>query len=308
MKKSVFAVVALCLLLVACQGFGGSKTTQTPQDFRFGTEGLSMSFMPNLPPPRVFENQPLTIMLRVENRGTFSLRQGDAQIYLSGFDTRIITGIPGTGKSVPPLEGRSQYVPQGGFDVVTFDSTIASLTGLRADKFDAPLVAKACYKYETQAGGQVCIDPVPFTASRTQKVCTPGVVSLGSQGAPIAVSAIGVEANPGRTRFAITVQNVGGGDVFLQKDMAKCSPSSGGFSYTDIDAVELVDVSVAGTSVKQSCRPVNNNIVRLVNGQATIYCELPTQGQQAYVSSMNVYLRYGYSQSVSTRVEIRPTQ
>lgn len=307
MKKSVL-VVLLCVFLVACQGFGGSKTTQEPQNFRSGNEGLSMSFMPNLPPPRVFENNPLTIMLRVENRGTFSLRQGDAQIYLSGFDNRIITGIPGTGKAVPPLEGRSQFVPQGGFDVVTFDSTITSLTGLRVDKFDAPIVATACYKYETQASGQVCIDPNPFGASKTAKVCTPGVVSLGSQGAPIAVSAVGVEPNPGRTRFAITIQNVGGGSVFLQKDMNKCSPSSGGFSYTELDSVELVDVSVSGVSIKQSCRPANNNIVRLVNGLATIYCEFPSSGQQAYVSAMNIYLRYGYSQSTSTRIEVRPSQ
>lgn len=308
MKKSVLAVVTLCLFLVACQGFGGAKTTQEPQNFRFGTEGLSMSFMPNLPPPRVFENNPLTVMLRVENRGTFSLRQGDAQIYLSGFDNRIITGIPGTGKSVPPLEGRSQYVPQGGFDVVSFDATISSLTGLRVDKYEPILLATACYKYETQASGQICIDPNPFAPSRTQKVCTPGIVSLGSQGAPIAVSAVGVEPNPGRTRFAISIQNVGGGTVFLQKDMSKCSPSSGGLGYTELDVVELVDVTVSGTSIKQSCRPVNNNNVRLVNGQATIYCELPTQGNQAYVSAINVYLRYGYSQTASTRIEIRPTQ
>ncbi len=308
MKKSVLAGIILCLFLVACQGFGGSKTVQEPQNFRFGTEGLSMSFMPNLPPPRVFENQPLTVMLRVENRGTFSLRPSDAQIYLTGFDNRIITGIPGNGKPVPPLEGRSQYVPQGGFDVVTFDSTISSLTGLRVDKYEPTLLATACYKYETHASGQICIDPSPFTPSRTAKVCVPGVVALGSQGAPIAVSAIGVEPNPGRTRFAITIQNVGGGDVFLQKDMAKCNPNSGGFSYTDIDTLELVDVSVSGTSVKQSCRPVSGNNVRLVNGQATIYCELPTQGQQAYVSAINVYLRYGYSQTASTRIEVRPTQ
>jgi hypothetical protein len=92
--------------------------------------------------------------------------------------------------------------------------------------------------------------------------------------------------------------------------MAKCNPSVGfgDAAYTSLDVVELVDVSVSGTSVKQSCRPVNNNIVRLVNGQATIYCELPTQGQQAYVSAINVYLRYGYSQTASTRIEIRPTQ
>lgn len=309
MKKGVFAVI-LCAFLVACQGiggFGGSGTTSQPQDFRFGTEGLSMSFMPNLPPPRVFENQPLTIMVRVENRGTTSLRQGDGQIYLSGFDNKIVTGIPGTGKPLPQLEGRSQFVPQGGFDVVTFDAAVASLEGLRVDKFTPTILATLCYKYETMASSQVCIDPNPFTPSKTPKVCTPGMAGLGSQGAPIAVSGIGVEANPGRTRFAITFQNVGGGDVFLQKDLAKCNPNSGGFSYTELDTVELVDVSVAGTSIKQSCRPVNNNLVRLVNGQATIYCELPVSGQQnAFLSAMNVYLRYGYSQSSRTSIEIRP--
>jgi len=299
MKRGLMAV--LFLLLVAC----GTGTTDEPQatDFRYGTEGLYMNFVPNLPPPRLFDNQALDVLIQVENRGTSNI--ADGMLYLSGFDPAIVTGIS-SGQRIPLLEGRGPFMPQGAIDAVSFKGRIASLSGQRIDKYPATLLATACYSYETVATAQVCIDPNPFAPTRQQKVCTPAPVGTGSQGAPVAVTTVEVDPAPGKTRFRIGIQSVGGGDVFRPQTsvLAKCSPYSGGLGFDDVDYIQVVGVSVSGVSIE--CRPLDQGYLRLTNGQGQLFCETTQLTQQtAYLTPLNIQLRYGYRQSMSVPVEIR---
>lgn len=304
MKKSV---ALLCLfVLAAC----AQPTAEEPQaqDFRTGTEGVYMEFVPNLPPPRVFDNDPLSVLLQVENRGASDVGGGNDRIFLSGFDNTIITGIPTSGEAIPYLEGRGPFVPRGGVDAVSFTGQIRSLAGQRVDKYQPTILATACYQYETVASTQVCIDPDPFAPTRTQKVCTPSTVSTGSQGAPIAVTSVELDAAPGKTRFRVNIQNVGRGDVFRTRAMNSCNPYSKGLGFADVDFLDVVDVTVSDTSIRRSCRPLDETgQVRLTDGRATLFCEFDIPRQQnAYLTPLNVILRYGYRQTIAKQVEIRP--
>jgi len=260
-----------------------------------------MNFVANLPPPRLYDNQPLDVLIQVENRGTSDI--SDAMLYLSGFDPAIVTGIS-SGQRIPLLEGRGPFMPRGAIDAISFKGRISSLAGQRIDKYTPTILATACYSYETVATAQVCIDPNPFAATRQQKVCTPAPVGMGSQGAPVAVTNVEVEPAPGKTRFRIGIQIVGGGSVFKRQAMSKCSPYSAGLGFDDVDYVEVVDVSVSGVSIE--CRPVDQGLLRLTNGQGQLFCETTRLTQQtAYLTPLNIILRYGYQQSMVIPIEIR---
>jgi hypothetical protein len=287
-------IILLLLVLVSCQGQQrpeGADKALPIADFRTGGQGLVMNFAPNLPPTTLYETEGFNTIIELENRGASNLEVGN-KIYLSGFDPRIITGIPRDGISIPTIEGKNQYNLQGGFDQVAFSGTIARLQG---DTYPTPVMATACYHYETIAAETVCIDSDPFGPRLESKVCTPTNVGAGTQGAPISVNNIEVDARPGKTIFRIRISNVGGGDVFRKNVIQKCNPSSAAkLGFEDIDYVELTSVEVGGLSITPTCKPLDTNHIPLRNGQGVVTCEMPTTGSSAYVTPIIIKLRYGY--------------
>jgi len=308
MKRGIILLAtAFALMLIS-----GCATTTSTRDqgfvaeFRTGTQGLYLTFEQNMPPIKMYDDQPLEVVVRMENRGAYTLGGAGDKLYLSGFDPTILTGISTFGEQIPELEGKTQY-NEGMLDVVSFTSTIRDLRGKGIDKYPTRLVATACYGYETVASANVCIDPDPFSLSVRQKPCTPVNVGLGSgQGAPISVSNVELEASRGRTRFRITINNVGGGDVFKPgaEYLTKCSPyAATGLSYNEYDYVRLNDVSVAGQSITSSCKPSSD--IRLISGKATIYCELNNiPSGTAFATPIAVRLNYGYRNWISRDLTI----
>lgn len=308
MKKSV-VIVFFLLFLIACAG--RRAQTPQPQEFRSGSQGVYMTFVPNLPPPKVFDREPLNVMIQVENRGTASLGlAGLDSIYLSGFDNTIITGIPTTGVEIPLMDGRGPYMPQGGIDTVNFRGIIRPLTARHIDKYQPTLLVTACYHYETITSAQVCIDPDPYAPTSAVKVCIPTTVGTGSQGAPIAVTSVEVVPSPEKTRFKISISNVGGGDVFRSgiRYLNSCSPYVGGLGFNEIDFIRVVDVMISGQSIKSSCKPLDRDShIRVTSGQAQLFCEFDAPpGQSAYMTPIQILLDYGYRSSISRQIDIRP--
>lgn len=309
MKKSVLIISVLSLLLlVACQPTAPqSREEAFVREFRVGNQGLSLRFVPNLPPQRLFSGEAFGALVEIENRGTYIVGGPGDKVHLAGFDPTIITGISSFGEQIPLLEGRTQYLPQGGLGSISFEG----VTRLLQDRYPVTLIASACYGYETRAFANVCIDPNPYAPRVRQRVCVPQNVGLGGgQGAPIAVNRVEVLASPGITRFKIHVQNVGGGEVFRQgtQYLAKCSPYSEGIAYDEIDYVELTDVIVSGVSLKHSCKPLDRGHIRLNKGVGMAFCEfaLP-RGAAAYMTPVTIVLRYGYRNTIMHQMEILPT-
>ena len=300
-----YLFVLLLVILTSCQS--SKPQAGSLIDYRTGSEGLRVQFVPNLPPTTLYETENLNAMLDIYNVGASAVGGPGDRIYLSGFDPRIVTGIPSTGMQIPKIEGKSQFNSQGDFDRVSFDGTIARLQG---DMYPAPLLATACYEYSTVASNTVCVDPDPFGTGVRTKVCTPTNLGMGSQGGPVAVSNIEVDARPGKTAFRIHVSNVGGGDVFKlsSSTLARCNPyDSKGLTYDELDYVQLADVQVGGTSIRQSCKPLDNGDIALRGGSGVVYCEFGTAGNTAYVTPITVTLKYAYRQQTRTDVKIYKT-
>ncbi len=305
MRKALLLCTVLILLFSGCRAAAPQERPTFVEEFRRGTEGLYMRFAQNLPPTRLFSGEELAVVLELENRGTYTIGGPGDRIYLSGFDPAIVSGISPAGEQIPLLEGRSQFVSQGGVDTVTF----RAMTKVLQDRYPLRLLATACYNYETVASANMCIDPDPYAPGIRPRVCVPQNVGLGEgQGAPVAVTLVEVDASPGKTRFKIHVQNVGGGEVFRSggQTLNKCAPGSR-LDFDEIDYVELADVIVSGVSIKGSCRPLDKGHIRLTNNQGLVYCEFDRpRGEAAYVSPMTIVLRYGYRTSVFHQMEILP--
>ncbi|MBI4140294.1 hypothetical protein HY485_00495 [Candidatus Woesearchaeota archaeon] len=305
MKKSVLLVLIL-LLIAACQ-----PTTQTKEQqqisFRSGSEGLRISFMENLPPPRLFDNEDFNAVIQIENRGAADVGAPGDKIYLSGFDPSIIAGVSTFGMQIPPLRGKDPVTQQGDVDTVFFKGMVALLKDRGITQLPIKLLTTACYSYETLASPQVCIDPTPFSPSLKQKVCTAQNVASGTQGAPVAVTSVEVLPSPGSTKFKIHVSNVGGGRVFRygMSALSKCSPFTEGLSFNELDYVEVQDVIVSGVSIKNTCRAMDQNNVPLRGGQGVFYCEFNRlRGSSAYLTPLIIKLRYGYETSLLKNVDI----
>lgn len=298
------AIILTLLLLAACTGAG---TSPRSENFRSGSDGLYFTLAPNLPPARMYDDQRLDVLVELENRGASPLGGAGDRIYLSGFDPRIITGVPQNGQQIPSMNGKDVYGP-GDKSFLSFAGIPVSLFGLNIDKYTPRLQLTACYEYDTVATANVCIDPDPNSVSNREKVCRPATVGTGTQGAPVAVNSVAVQASPGTTRFDITLQNVGRGNPFRAgvSYLQKCSPNDPtGLAYNEIDYVQLVDVTMAGRSIKNSCRPLDTGHIRLIAGTTHIYCQFSgITGTAAYTSPLTVTLRYGYRETMNRDITL----
>lgn len=307
----------MILSLMSCQGgiYGGGKSQPRPTaEYRVGSEGVRILFMPNLPPPRLFDDQPFDVLIKVWNVGAENVGGSSDRVYISGFDPSIITGISAFGQPIPKMEGKTQFNMDGTFDYVSFKGVIRNLKALNVDRYPvSPLLGTVCYQYKTVSSENVCIDPDPFSPASKTKPCIAKATSGGTQGAPVAVGGIYLEPSTGRTRFQIDISNVGGGDVFMPGAvyLNKCSPyDPRGIEFDEVDRVRLDRMEVAGTSITPSCKPVDSQgYIRLVNGKATIACEYvsPSTGS-AFVTPLITELSYGYRRTMPTSVEILPSR
>lgn len=312
--KKVLVIMSL-VLMIAASGCGGIPGRNTEPDigYKRGTQGVVINFMPNYPRPTMYDNEPFDVLIEVRNKGAHTVGTGGDAVYLSGFDTGIISDISTFGEPLPGnFEGITEFNSDGGYDTVQFQGNIVPLSIKNLDRYQATVLATACYGYKTIGSENVCIDPNPFSATNERKVCTPGAVSFGSQGAPIAITSVEVEPTPRTTRFKIHISNAGGGTVFKPgaDKLAKCNPyHTQGLEYNEVGYVQLANVEVAGKTITPSCKPVSDSgEVRLNNGQATIFCELGGLGTgPAYTSPLTVELQYGYRSTISRSIEILRT-
>lgn len=307
MMKKVVLILTLMLFVIACQQQPqGQQGGQFYEKFRTGAEGLTISFVSDQPPSKIFDTDEAFFVLNVENKGAKDVGYPGDRIYLSGFDPRILTGIPFTGSSIEKIEGKTSTSLVGGRGVAEFK---AILSKLPTESYETPIVATACYSYETIAEANICLDSDPRSYAQ-RKVCTPTGLSLGTQGAPVAVSSVDVSAVKGSATLKFKVRNAGIGDVFRfgGEYLTKCSPYVGLDRFNDLDRVQIFDVRVGAVSITPSCQLSDGN-VRLINNEGIFTCKVDTRQFPATgaVTTLSVDLRYGYRNTLSRRLEVLRT-
>ena len=169
-----------------------------------------------------------------------------------------------------------------------------------------PFMVTNCYAYSTFVAPQVCIDPSPFDNRR--KACRgDGIRFNGGNGAPIAVTQINQENTGRKALFTITIQNVGGGDVYDLFYLERCNPYSPvKLTTRELNKVYLFDARIGDQPLR--CTPDRGDGIRLVNGQGQVRCEYDvvygTAGN-AYQTELVLELGYGYAEFIQRQVVVR---
>jgi hypothetical protein len=196
--------------------------------------------------------------------------------------------------------------PTGGEAVVDFSFTVVS-KNLNQGKYTPKLLANTCYHYETRANPEVCIQPdmLKATLSKSAPVCRPSDISLGTQGAPVAVKKIEQTTLPNEIQFKITIQNVGKGEIV--DPTASCTTlGSSQLTRQQLDRVVVKSIKVGEKELQ--CRPLDSSkIMRLIDGVGYIICTLPltdAKNTPSYVTPLAIHLAYDYKQSIEKQITI----
>ncbi len=296
-KTALIVLILATILLTGCGGMTRGRDTPpvSAQFVATGTEGIVMQFLPDQPPLKVYTGSPLTFIVEVRNRGTYTVPS--AAFYLTGFDPTMLFLPPN--QQTQQLEGKSQYNPEGGYTTVEFSSQTVTLPSSMPN-YKPTFLLSACYDYQTIATPLVCVDPNP-TVQTADKACqVQKVYSVGSQGAPVAVQSIESEARPSGMYFRIHIANVGGatGTLFKQEALQSCL---GGLTYKDLNSLRY-DVMISNRVLE--CEPKGE--LRLVNNAGVLFCkgEGIFTSSAAYQTPLNIRLYYAYKNSISKQVEI----
>jgi hypothetical protein len=294
--------VILLIVLTGCKG--GPSEQNIKDDYHKGTQGITINFINNAPPSRVYEGDDLDISIEVKNKGAYPTSNSfKGKLELSGFDPSSIRGSWDGGNSIPTdLEGKNQYNPEGGYEVMTYKARDVRVP-FDADYYEPNILVHSCYDYKTTADVIVCLDPDPYKVVEEKKVCSiQNVIVGGGQGAPVAVTKIEEEVGSDQIYFRVYVSNVGGGSVMLPR------------SYNDCPFdVKLDDLNKITAKIKlpydasPDCSPKGtaSDPIRLNNGNGYIFCKFRKPAtDSAYTTSLNVELDYSYSDSISKQIKI----
>lgn len=318
-SRSAMFMFTLSLLMLSC----GEEFDFDPHT---GTDGLALEFLAQAPPDELYTNalgEPIEVGIKVENLGAFdvpttylTLATEQDYVTITRWDTDGIATVVGNNQQriAFPLEGKSMGNPYGTEEIFRAFAT-ARIADPQIETIPTQLLASACYPYRTELHAPVCIDTDPHDAKNRRKSCTVSDLSFSGQGAPVAITNVGVQmltatAQFIRPQFTITIANVGGGEVINPDGEAisfACSEAA--INPKLFNTVSLTDVQLSGFSLADGqfdCRPAP---IRLSNGEAEITCTLKSglirSDQDTYSTDLSIMLSYGYLTSVSTEFRLR---
>ena len=304
-------LVLVVIFIVSCKG--GPAAGNNPADVaaaaqavQTGTQGVEISFSASSLPSLIYDQNELTTIVEVRNKGNHDLYPQDCFVQVTGFDQNIIKGMQtlhSCAETLDILDGKNLYNVQGGVNLLEFRAPNVVLPYGVFD-YKPTLNFLTCYNYHTTANPQVCVDPLFYQVTAEQKNCIPRSVGMGSgQGGPVGVSNVGVNMIGRRAVFDITVSNLGTGRVLSPySDIKNCGQSS--LSYTDLDKVAY-NVKLSGGSLID-CKP-RDKMVKLSGNTGKIVCTFDIPGPSAFETPLSIDLDYGYIQSLTRPVKIVKT-
>ncbi|MEE9525496.1 MAG: hypothetical protein V3V78_02710 [Candidatus Woesearchaeota archaeon] len=279
-KKIIFAII-LTLFIIGC----GRTPSLEPEviEYHKGFDGLEITSVKNLPPNEILKGTEFVIGLELRNKGAYDIEDGLIMIYGFPKGYALITRP----EFYFDIEGKQPGFPEGGYGIINFNIKGADLPE-RMKEYPAAYTIKANYRYQTEAGTEVCINPFVYSYMKTKEtVCEPKEVVLKKgQGAPVAVTRVQQSfapiGNKIQVTFIINIENKGDGKV--------------------IDKVYLDEVRLA--NVPLSCEP--QEITLKEKEESSIICTTETLvSSGAYISPLSVKFNYIYSQVLDKKLTIK---
>lgn len=332
-NKIIILIVMIVLLVIGCKG-GGNGTPITDINIYQGTEGLTLEFLQNMPAEKLLENEPFSIGLLIKNKGAFDINipeegavinKGDKPnnglISISVEEDYMVPVNYGEESELIELKGKSRYNIKGEQIIKRFD-TKTKLIDPRSEAHTSAIYATACYRYQTKAVADVCVDTDIYNTKPGEKTCGMKTITLTSQGAPIAVTKIeqGIitKAIEGKDyvfpQFLIYIQNKGNGQVINQTKVKEACSASG---------IKKEDLNRLNMEAMLNDKPLFCEIkpLRLIDEEDYVRCgmydkdkteqENVAEGNgydksmvNSFFTPIKIVLDYGYTFTISKQVTI----
>jgi len=314
--KRIIQIVFIFLLLTICSCKGGIRTT-TPRykDIYKGTEGLSMDFMENSPPQEVYEEDEFPVIIELENKGTSDINHGYLIFSLEKdymdiirWHEKNLDGIVDETKAMFSLKGNS--LEREGDKKVVYANVKAKKLEAESEVHTSAVRVISCYDYETKVVEDVCVDTDPYNLKPAKKPCKLKKLKLSSQGAPLAVTEIEQKILSQGDRiipsYMITIKNKGKGQVYEYGKSYEACSSLNLFSSELRGFFNKVNVKVNLGDKKLRCD--KEWLYLDENGEGKIRCKLEegvSESISTYLTTLNIVLSYGYTQTIAKDVEIK---
>ncbi len=316
-KKIIILLFGIILLfLVGCTT---GNTQNSEREYHHGTQGIEFEMHGLL--DKMYEGTPFQVIVQLYNKGAYDISEAYVVMTLENDYMQISKGEQLHAFS---LAGKSLLNPVGDFSLETFDVQTKKIDKT-SQYHDSVVTITACYKYMTDVITEVCIDPHFYDLSPTKKACEVKDLSLGDQGAPVAITDVEVKMLPNgeefvRPQFIIHVRNVGNGNVINFKDdgiKKVCTQQQ--LDYQNWNLVQLSSIAFNNQNYQfDALKKGKNNIeclpdptdklLRLKDNEAVIRCTVAGDGiskkEAAYLTQLYIKLDYGYIVSKSQQIHI----
>jgi len=297
-KSKLIVIVVLFAILITFSGCFGKpreRDITESQAFAGGSQGLTVSFIAGQPPAQIFEGQPFTIAVQIDNKGEADAV--DATVTLAGIDTSAQGfNLISEKTQLFSIEGVTKLdttITPGGQHIAIFDFNGRSI--FATSSFTAQAVVS--YNYETRALAAACLQENAFqqTIGGTEVCKVSGVKAVQSSGAPVQVTS--VEQTP--SGFLIKIRNAGKGTAFVSSSGA-LPESDSQLTLSERDRVSIT-TEVAGQTL--TCTP---GVILLANGEGQTFCRAPDlTGRGDFVDQLQITLNYGYVDRASTTFSVQ---
>ena len=316
----------------------GCETSTKTNDInvRVGFNGLTMEFLKNTPPARIFEDDVIPVYIRVKNSGAYTIQEKDAVLSIAvenDYTKRV--ELLGTGNIEKetgnaakfPLEGKSNFNPNGEEILVSYN-LYAGKVDPQSEFHSSTVAANLCYPYETVFSDTICIDTDVSNLKPGKKVCNiQDLAPANGQGAPIAVTKVEISMLPteidqnSQTRsikpqFLMLIENKGSGTP-VKRESTKdfCMRSDIGTNYNE--NINRINVKAFLSDKELDCTPkgrVDGSLsdqkyamAKLKDKKEIIRCssEALDASQDSYLSTLKIVMTYGYTQSIAANYLIQ---
>ncbi len=309
-------------------------------DIRLGLSGLTMEFLKNTPPQRIFEGDKFPVVMKVRNSGATDIKNNEVVISL-GFEkdytknvelsqTGNVQSLSGLNNiAIFSLEGKSIINQKGGEEVISYN-LVAGKVDPQSEFHSSAAIATLCYPYKTVLDATFCMDTDPNNLRPGKKVCKLQDLSFANgQGAPVTISKIEVQMLPSQEsqqsstgsgkivpQFLIFIENKGNG-IVIKNDAIKEFCTQSKISYDKFNTI-FVKAFFPGKDLGEEldCEPkeklstAKQGYVKLKDKKDLIRCTLRKgidASQDPYLSPIRIEMDYGYTQSISTSYLIQKT-
>ncbi|MBS3137757.1 hypothetical protein J4232_04950 [Candidatus Woesearchaeota archaeon] len=323
LKSFIFFILFIIqlLFLAGCSDTG--KSAESDKNFRRGTNGLDFEIHGVL--EKMYEGTNFQAIVQLFNKGAYDISEAYVVVTLEKDYMGFGSGSQSLQEVPVKLNGKSVLNPSGDFQFLKYNIQTKNVDKT-SQYHNSVVTITACYKYMTYVITEVCIDPHLYDLAPTIKACEVKDLSLGDQGAPVAIEKIEVKMLPSgenyvKPQFIIHIKNKGNGNVINFKEEnggIKNICTQEELQYSNWNLLQLTKIAFSnekfiynvnnkGKNTMECVPDPKDKLLRLRDGEATIRCtavEGIDKQESAYVTQLFIQLDYGYTVSKSEQIRI----